>query len=86
MIDDKTVELSFEKPVGFQHQQGQYAILNLNQPKVIELDVPYRWLPLTSNGEDNLLRFHIEQDGSSFSKSCEQIDIGDEAIVYGPVG
>ena len=85
MIDDKTVELSFEKPVGLQHQQGQYAILNLSQPKATELDVPYRWLPIASNGEDNHLRFQVKQDGSSFSKSCEQIDIGDEATVFGPM-
>ena len=86
LIDDKTVELSFTKPNGLQLQKGQYAILNLLNPKVTELDLPYRWLPIVSNGEDNHLRFHIEQDGSSFSKSCELIDIGEEAIVFGPMG
>ena len=86
MIDDKTVELSFRKPSGFQHQQGQYAILNLRNPKVTELDLPYRWLPVSSNGEDDHLRFQIKQDGSSFYKSCERIDIGDKAVIYGPVG
>ena len=86
LIDDKTVELSFEKPAGFQHQQGQYAILNLTNPKVTELDLPYRWLPITSNGEDNHITFQVKQDGSSFSKSCEQIDIGEEALVFGPIG
>ena len=86
IIDDSTVELSFEKPAGFQHQQGQYAILNLKNPKVTELDLPYRWLPVVSNGEDDHLRFLIKQDDSSFSKSCERIDIGEKAVVYGPMG
>jgi all-trans-retinol 13,14-reductase len=85
-IDDKTLELSFEKPAKFQHQKGQYAILNAMKPKITELDLPYRWLPVVSSPEEDRIRFHIELDGSSFSKSCELIDIGDEAIIYGPMG
>ena len=76
----------FEKPEEFKNEKGQYAILNLKDPKITELDLPYRWLPMASNGEDNHLRFHIKQDGSSFSKSCELIDKGDEAVVFGPIG
>ncbi|MBT8223698.1 MAG: NAD(P)/FAD-dependent oxidoreductase, partial [Eudoraea sp.] len=85
-VDGDTVELTFEKPEGFENEKGQYAILNLKDPKVTELDLPYRWLTLASNGEDEELKFQIKKDGSSFSKSCEQIAIGDEAIVFGPVG
>ncbi|MDH3708265.1 MAG: hypothetical protein OER04_00165 [Cyclobacteriaceae bacterium] len=84
-IDDKTRELSFEKPAEFQHQKGQYAILNIMKPKITELDLPYRWLPVVSSAEEDRIRFHIELDGSSFSKSCELIDNGDEAIIYGPM-
>jgi hypothetical protein len=84
--DDKTVELNFEKPEGFQNKKGQYAILKLINPKVTELDLPYRWLPVVSNPEEDKLRFHIELDDSSFSKSCELIDIGDQALIFGPVG
>ena len=86
ITEDKTMVLSFEKPAGFKHQQGQYAILNLKNPKVTELDLAYRWLPVASNGEDDHLRFQIDLDGSSFSKSCELADIGEEAIVFGPIG
>ena len=85
-IDDKTVELSFEKPEDFQHQKGQYAILNLLDPKVTELDLPYRWVPVASNGEGEHLKFQVELDDSSFSKSCELINIGEKAIVFGPMG
>jgi predicted ferric reductase len=85
-VDENTVELTFEKPEEFKNEKGQYAILNLKNPEITELDLPYRWLPMASNGEDNHLRFHIKQDGSSFSKSCELIDIGDEAVVFGPMG
>lgn len=85
-VDEDTVELTFEKPEGFKNEKGQYAILNLKKPKVTELDLPYRWLPLASNGEDEQLRFQIKKDGSSFSKSCERLAVGDEAIVFGPMG
>ncbi|MFC4633341.1 FAD-dependent oxidoreductase [Dokdonia ponticola] len=84
-IDDKTLELSFEKPAKFQHQKGQYAILNLIKPKVTELDVPYRWLPVSSSPKEDSIRFHIKLDNSSFSKSCERIETGDEATIFGPM-
>jgi phytoene dehydrogenase-like protein len=83
-IDDKTLELRFEKPANSQPKKGQYACLNLLKPKVTELDLPYRWLPIASSDEDSL-RFHIALDDSSFSKSCERIETGDEAIVLGPM-
>ena len=85
-IDEGTIELTFEKPKGFENEKDQYAILNLMDPESMELDLPYRWLPIASNGEDEQLRFQVKKDGSSFSKSCEQIAIGDEAIVFGPMG
>jgi predicted ferric reductase len=85
-IDQSTIELSFEKPEEFQHQKGQYAILNLIEPKVTELDLPYRWLPIDSTPEEPNLRFHIELNSSSFSKSCQLLNAGDKALVFGPVG
>jgi len=84
-IDDKMLELSFRKPAKFQHQKGQYAILNLMEPKATELDLPYRWLPVVSASEEHSIRFHIELDGSNFSKSCELANIGEEAKVFGPM-
>ncbi|MEX0289376.1 MAG: phytoene desaturase family protein [Flavobacteriaceae bacterium] len=84
-IDENTLELRFEKPAGFQHQKGRYAILNLINPQVTELDVPYRWLPVFSSPGEDGIQFHVEHDSSSFSKSCELLKIGDRAIVYGPM-
>ncbi|MER3318260.1 MAG: NAD(P)/FAD-dependent oxidoreductase [Allomuricauda sp.] len=84
-IDNETLALSFEKPTGFQHKKGQYSILNLLNPKVTELDLPYRWLPVDSSAKEDTLRFHVELDDSSFSKSCELINIGDQAMIFGPM-
>lgn len=84
-LDKNTVELSFEKPEGFKNEKGQYAILNLKDPKEMKLDLPYRWLPIDSNGNDEELSFKIKMDNSSFSKSCEKLEVGDKAIVFGPM-
>lgn len=84
-LDDKTLELSFAKPSSFDNLNGEHAILELLYPKELTLDLPYRWLPIDSNGEDDTLRFQINIDNSSFSKNCELINIGDKAIVYGPL-
>ena len=84
-IDGKTLELSFKKPARFQYQKGQHAILDLKDPKVTELDLPYRWLAVDSSPEEKSIRFRIKRDGSSFSKSCEGIDIGDKATLFGPM-
>jgi all-trans-retinol 13,14-reductase len=81
-----SIELSFEKPKGFKHQKGQNAILKLTKPKFTQLDLPYRWLPVVSSVEEESISFHIELDGSSFSKSCEQLKEEDEVIVFGPMG
>lgn len=80
-----TLELHFEKPHRLEHQKGQYAILNLKHPKETELDLPYRWLPLGSNGDDETLKFTIEQDGSSFSKNCAMMEPGEEVLIFGPM-
>lgn len=85
-INNNTIELSFEKPPEFQHQKGQYAILNLMEPKVTELDLPYRWLPVDSESQEPVLKFQVPMNGNSFSKSCELLEIGEEALIFGPVG
>jgi len=51
---------------------------------VTELDLPYRWLPIVSNPKEDSVRFHIDLDGSSFSKSCELMERGNEATIFGP--
>lgn len=84
-IDDKTLELSFEKPNGFLYQKGQYSILKLIAPKVTELDLPYRWLPVDSTSEESELTFRITLENNSFSKSCEQLEIGDKVLIFGPM-
>jgi phytoene dehydrogenase-like protein len=83
-IDDHKLELSFAKPANARPQKGEYACLNLMSPKVTELDLPYRWLPIASSAEEDSIRFHIARDDSSFAKSCELIDKGEEATIYGP--
>jgi hypothetical protein len=80
-----TVELSFEKPRGIEYHEGQYVALRLKAPKRTELDLPYRWLPVHSNSEEEYLKFNIKLEENSFSKSCELMEVGDEATIFGPM-
>lgn len=83
-IDDNTLELSFTKPTGYNNQSDSHAILNLLNPKETELDLPYRWLSVHQNTDSNSIKFTVKLDDSSFSNSCEKINVGEEAVVYGP--
>lgn len=85
VTEDNTLELHFEKPKGFKHKKGQYSILRLKEPKFTKLDSPYRWLPINSAADDSDLTFKIELEDSSFAKSCEQLETGQEAILFGPM-
>ncbi len=84
-IDQSTIELTFEKPPAFNHQTGNFSILELIEPKVTALDLPYRWLKIASLQDEQVLRFNIDQDNSSFNKSCEQMKVGDKALIFGPM-
>ena len=83
--DNHSIQLSFDKPNGFEGDKGQYAVLRLMDPKHTELDVNYRWLPITSTKEDSRLEFTVDLEDNSFSKSCETLEIGEEALVFGPM-
>jgi hypothetical protein len=84
-IDPNTLELRFKKPNNFQYRRDDYAVVKLLDPKVTELDVEYRWLPFVSDLEEDTIRFKTSIDKSSFAESCAQLEVGDEAIVFGPM-
>ncbi|SHN41921.1 FAD-dependent oxidoreductase [Chitinophaga sp. CF418] len=86
VIAENTIELTFEKPPGFYHKPGQYAILRLNKPKKIELDLPFRSLSIVSHPDEPILRFAMRVSDSSFKYSCLQMEAGDEATIFGPCG
>ena len=83
--NDNALELSFKKPEDFKHQLGQYAILKLADPMDTTLDLPYRWLPIVSSSNEEVLRFHVKRDDSSYAKSCENMKGGEKAVIFGPM-
>ncbi|MBO0323242.1 FAD-dependent oxidoreductase [Muricauda sp. CAU 1633] len=85
-VNDQTIELNFAKPAKFKHQQGDYVVFKLHDPKALELDLPYRWLPVVSSAEESILTFHIPLENNGFSRNCEGLKIGEEALVMGPMG
>jgi all-trans-retinol 13,14-reductase len=86
IIAENTIELTFEKPKGFHHLPGQYAILKLNNPKYNTLELPFRSLSIVSHPEESGLRFAMRLSESGFKQSCNEMKPGDEATVFGPTG
>ena len=86
IIATNSIELTFEKPPGFYHKAGQYAILRLNKPTKHELDLPFRSLSIVSPPDEPTLRFAMRMSESSFKQSCIQMTIGEEATIFGPAG
>jgi all-trans-retinol 13,14-reductase len=85
-IAHETMELTFEKPAGFIFQPGQYAIVSLAAPAFKDLDMPFRSLSIASHPEEQFLRFAMRTGTSSFKRSCEALEPGDEATIFGPDG
>src|SRR5262249_26591320 len=44
LIAENTMELTFEKPIGFHHKAGQYAVVSLNNTSITDIDLPFRSL------------------------------------------
>jgi len=85
-ISKNTFELIFRKPAGFNFKPGQYAYVNLLNPAYNTLDIPLRPLSIVSHPSEDHLRFVMRSSSSSFKKSCEVLEAGDPAIIFGPTG
>ena len=85
-IAENTVELTFEKPRPFDYKAGQYAVLNILNPNHQELDIPIRPLSMVSHPDENVLRFAMRLSNSSYKKSVNDMKIGDQCRVFGPMG
>jgi len=85
-IADNTLELTFEKPIGFQFRAGQYVTLKLNHPLKKEIDLPFRSLSIVSHPDEPTLRFALRLSESSYKQSCVQLKIGEKATILGPQG
>ena len=85
-IAENTIELTFEKPAGFNHQPGQHVVLKLMTPATNELDMPFRSLSIVSHPDESALRFAMRLSNSSFKKSCNLLKAGDKALIFGPTG
>lgn len=85
-LAENSIELIFEKPPGFYHKAGQYAILRLNKPKKNDMDLPFRSLSIVSHPHEPTLRFAMRMSESCFKQSCAQMDVGEEATIFGPTG
>jgi all-trans-retinol 13,14-reductase len=85
-LSTATLELTFQKPPEFNFEPGQYAFVSLSNPTYKTLDMPLRPLSIVSHPSEDHLRFVMRSSSSSFKKSCEALQAGDLATIYGPIG
>ncbi|MBB6459336.1 FAD-dependent oxidoreductase [Flammeovirga kamogawensis] len=85
-IAKNTLELVYSRPKDFDYKVGQYAILELLNPKYSEIDIPHRALSLVSHPSENVLRFAMRYSDSSYKQSVKALEIGDKSRVFGPMG
>jgi all-trans-retinol 13,14-reductase len=85
-IAKDTIELTFEKPPGFVYKAGQYAVLELMNPKYQELDMPIRPLSMASHPDEEVVRFTMRLSDSSFKKSVYTLELGGKCRLFGPMG
>ena len=85
-IAENTIELTFEKPMHFEHVAGQYVVLKINNPHYTELDLPFRSLSIVSHPNDAALKFAMRTSNSSFKRSIAKMPTGETATIFGPTG
>lgn len=81
-----SLELSFEKPTGFAHRPGQYAVLSLDSAGPLEHDMPLRTMSICSHPDEPLLRFAMRSGHSPFKRSCMAMEEGQTVTIFGPSG
>lgn len=86
MIAENTIELTFEKPKDFNFVSGQYAVLEILNPKYTELDMPIRHLSMASHPDENHVKFAMRLSHSSYKRSLEEASSGDRFRMFGPMG
>lgn len=85
-VAENTLEFTFRKPSGFDYKAGQYAILELINPKYNELEIPHRALSFVSHPNEDNLRFSMRLSDSSYKRSLNEVKIGEHCKIYGPIG
>lgn len=85
-VGENTIEISLEKPCDFHYQAGQFAVVEICDPKTQKIDIAFRSLSFVSHPKEKTLRFAMRLSSSSFKQRIEQAEIGEKFYVYGPMG
>jgi len=85
-IAKKTIEINLEKPKDFRYTAGQYSVLEILNPKEQKLDMPFRSLSMVSHPNESTLKFSMRLSESNFKKNINNVKVGDQFRVFGPMG
>jgi len=86
IVAENTLSLTFEKPVGFEFQGGQYVSIKL-------LDTPYedergnrKVFSIASAPYQDFLQFSMRKSESAFKKNIDQLEVGETIEITAPIG
>ena len=83
-IDENKMELIFDKPADLEFRSDQYVVFRLPHSIGMKLDLPYRWWPVKSSSESEV-KFEAKLKENAFSEECKTMEIGEEALIFGPM-
>lgn len=85
-VAENTIEFTFSKPRGFNYKAGQYAILELINPRYNKIEIPHRALSFVSHPDEEYLRFSMRLSNSPYKRSLNAMEMGESCKVFGPIG
>lgn len=85
-VAEGTMAFSFEKPMDFKYEAGQYIIMSLAKYLPDEMGRAQRSMSLASAPSEDDLLVVMRMTGSEFKNKLKELDAGDEIDISGPFG
>ncbi len=85
-VADNTYKYLFEKPEEFTFRAGQYAVIEIMNPKVEDERPAFRSLSMASAPHQEYLAFIMRSSDSGFKQSMQTLKAKDEITLKGPLG
>lgn len=85
-VAQETWKFTFEKPVDFTFQAGQYTFLEIINTKFTDDRLNSRAMSFASAPKDNFLDFVMRESESAFKKNMVSLKAGKEIKIKSPIG
>jgi ferredoxin-NADP reductase len=85
-IAENTWIFTFEKPIDFQFQAGQYIFMEILEKRFSDERPNFRAFSIASAPQDDFLNFIMRASESAFKKNIVAMEVGEEIKIKGPIG